>query len=166
MIGAVERIVRNPRPQDRWALWLYAQHMCATAADLWLERGDPDRALKYADECIDRAVTTSRPKNEVKGRRARGRALLVEGSLDQAERELSDALERAIEIGNPPQIWKTYAALGELRSMQHRDADAADCYAQALSVVEDVAGKLEDSELRSTLLDSALVRSYRAAART
>jgi tetratricopeptide (TPR) repeat protein len=138
--------------------------MCATAADVWLARGDPDRALKYADECIERAVSTSRPKNEVKGRRARGRALLVEGSLDEAERELDTALQLAREIGNPPQIWKTYAALGELRRLQQRDADAADCFSQALSVVEDVASRLEDGELRATLLGSELVRSYRAAA--
>ena len=25
---AVEQVVRNPRPQDRWMLWRYGQHLC------------------------------------------------------------------------------------------------------------------------------------------
>ena len=37
---AVERVVRNPSPQDRWMLWRYAQHLFHSYGELWLARGD------------------------------------------------------------------------------------------------------------------------------
>jgi tetratricopeptide (TPR) repeat protein len=138
--------------------------MCATAAELWLARGDTDRALAYADECIERAVRDDRPKNEVKGRRARGRALIEEGSLREAEEEITRALEQALRIGNPPQIWQSYAALGELRRAQGREDDERAAYGDALAVCERVASRLSDPALRDALLGSDLVASYRRAA--
>ncbi len=57
---AVERIVRNPRAQDRWMLWRYAQHLFHSCAELWLARGETAAALAYADECLAKAETTDR----------------------------------------------------------------------------------------------------------
>ncbi|HEX9641162.1 MAG TPA: tetratricopeptide repeat protein, partial [Candidatus Krumholzibacteria bacterium] len=153
-LAHVERIVRDPRPHDRWALWSYAQHLCHSYGELCLARRQYDKALSYADECIERAEATGRRKNIVKGRRLRGQALLATGDLAAAERELLPALEIAREIGNPPQLWKTYVALGDLREKQGRAEDARAAYRNAFSVIENVAAALTDESLRETFLTS------------
>ncbi len=114
----VEQVVRNPRPQDRWMLWRYSQHLFHSYGELWLARGDYDKALAYADECLALAESSHSKKNVVKGRRLRGQVFLAQGKLAEAEKELATALEIAQQIGNPPQLWKTHAALGDLRKAQ------------------------------------------------
>jgi tetratricopeptide (TPR) repeat protein len=162
----VEQVVRNPRPQDRWMLWRYSQHLFHSYGELWLARGDLDKALAYADECLALAEASDSRKNIVKGRRLRGQALLAQRKLPEAEQELATALQVAKEIGNPPQLWKTYAALGDLRRAQGRLDDARKAYRDALAVIDGVAAGLSDESLRETFLTSDHVQTIRQAAET
>jgi len=120
--------------------------------------------LGLADECIGLSERTNRPKNVVKGRRLRGQVLTAQGMLDEAEADIEMALAIAKEIGNPPQLWKTYAALGELRRAQGRNPEAREAFAEAIRVIDGVAETLEDASLRETLLSSAQVGAIRQAA--
>ena len=160
----VERVARNPRPPELWMLWRYSQHLFHSYGELWLARGDYSKGLAYADECVALAEESDSKKNVVKGRRLRGQALLAQDKLQEAERELAAALEIAKEIGNPPQLWKTHAAIGALRLAQGRPDEARAAYRDALSVIDDVAAKLEDESLRETFLSSEHVQSIRRAA--
>jgi tetratricopeptide (TPR) repeat protein len=162
----VEQVVRNPRPQDRWMLWRYSQHLFHSYGELWLARGDYDKALAYADECLALAEPSDSRKNMVKGRRLRGQVFLAQGELAEAERELVTALEMAREVGNPPQLWKTHAVLGELRQAQGRADEARQAYQDALTVIEEVAASLSDESLRETFLGSDHVQGIRRAAET
>ncbi|MFC1718209.1 hypothetical protein ACFL6S_31425 [Candidatus Poribacteria bacterium] len=83
------------------------------------------------------------------------------GKLAEAEKELSTALKVAHKIGNPPQLWKTYVALGELRQAQGRSNDALQAYHDALSVIHDVVTGLTDESRRNTFLNSEHVREIR-----
>ncbi|TDI39227.1 MAG: hypothetical protein E2P02_19075 [Acidobacteria bacterium] len=149
-------------------LWRYAQHMFHSYGELILLRGEPDRAMQYADECLAIAEPANHRKNVVKGRRLRGEVFLATESLEKAETELTRALEIAEDVGNPPQLWKTWAALGELRKKQDRLDDSKTCYREALSVIERVAASLdadtEEDELRKTFLNSNHVRAIRTLA--
>ncbi|MDO8615818.1 MAG: adenylate/guanylate cyclase domain-containing protein [Dehalococcoidia bacterium] len=160
----VESVVRNPAPPEHFALWLYSQHFFHSYGELWLARGDHEKALGLADECVKLAESTNRPKNVVKGRRLRGQALTTQGKLDEAETEIDVALGIAKEIGNPPQLWKTYLALGDLRRAQKRPRLARKAYRAALAVIEGVAAGLTDESLRQTFLGSAHVQAVRRAA--
>ncbi len=120
------------------------------------------KALAYPDECLQLAEPSDSKKNIVKGRRLRGQALLAQGKLAEAEKELATALEIAKEIGNPPQLWTTHAALGELRQAQGKPDDANKAYRDALSVIDGVAAGLTDESLRETFLTSAHVQEIRA----
>ena len=86
------------------------------------------------------------------------------GKLPEAEREIDVALGIAREIGNPPQLWKTYAALGELRRAQGRNEDARAAYTSAGEVIDRVAQRLTDEHRRRTFLWSPHVQAIRAAA--
>jgi tetratricopeptide (TPR) repeat protein len=153
----VEQVVRHP--PDAWMVWRYAQHLFHSYGELWLTRGDAARALAYADECLQLAEQTGSRKNIVKGRRLRGQGLLAQGK--PAEPELARALELAREVGNPPQLWKTHLAWGDLRTTQGRADDARAAYRAALSIVEGVAAALEDEDLRATFLTSSHVQHVR-----
>ena len=63
----VEAIFRELRPEQRMDLWRYAQHMFHNYGELILLRGDPDRAMQYADECLrsPNQPTTGRTSSKV-----------------------------------------------------------------------------------------------------
>jgi tetratricopeptide (TPR) repeat protein len=147
-----------------WMKWRYTQHMNASLADLWLARGDPERAILFADACIDAAEATTSRRNIVKGRRVKGEALLAQGKLAEADAELQAALRVAEEVGNPAQLWKTLAALGRLRQAQDQADAAGYAYRRAIGIVETMAAGLSDAALRDTLLSSAQMAALRQAA--
>ena len=143
-------------------LWRYSEHLFHSYGELCLARGDHAKALTYADECLQLAEPNDSKKNIVKGRRLRGQALLAQGKLSEAQQELATALEIAKEIGNPPQLWKTYVALGDLCQAQGQTEDARKAYGDALAVIDGVAADLTDVSLKETLLNSDHVQEIRA----
>ena len=60
-----------------------------------------------------------------------------------------------------PQLWKTHAALSDLRKAQGRSDEARQAYRDALSVIESVAAALTDESLRETFLSSDHVQGIR-----
>jgi tetratricopeptide (TPR) repeat protein len=162
----VEHVVRSATPRERFAAWLYSQHLFHSYGEFWLERGDYAKAMSYADECIQLAESTNRPKNVVKGRRLKGQVLTAQGKHAEAEPEIEMALAIAKEIGNPPQLWKTYVALGDLRKAQAREDELRDAYSEAVEVIDGVASSLEDDSLREIFLSSPHVQGIREAAGT
>src|SRR5438270_580381 len=127
---AVERLVREPRPRHHGPL-----------------RGGPPSTR---DPAVHLRARWGRPGPATCVQRHRGQVLMAQGRLDEAGQELSAALEVAIEVGNPPQLWKTHAAVGDLRRTQERTGDAGRSYGEALSVIEGVAESLTDEKLRKT----------------
>ncbi|MDP9325078.1 MAG: AAA family ATPase, partial [Candidatus Dormibacteraeota bacterium] len=60
---------RNPRPEDLWMHWRWSQHLFAGCAEMWLARGDGEKALDYAVRCLALAEPSDSKKYIVKGRR-------------------------------------------------------------------------------------------------
>jgi class 3 adenylate cyclase/tetratricopeptide (TPR) repeat protein len=160
----VEGVVRHPKPAENFCLWSYRHHFFHSYGELWLARGDHEKARSLADECIALSESTNKPKNVVKGRRLRGQCLLAQGKLAEAETEIDIALGIAKEIGNPPQLWKTYVALGDLRKVQGEPDQARKAYREAYSIIENVSEGLTDEALRETFLASPHVQGIREAA--
>jgi tetratricopeptide (TPR) repeat protein len=129
-----------------------------------MARGNLARAADFAQRCLELAEGNEARKNIVKGRRLRAQVLMAHGQLDEAERDLAVALEFAHEVGNPPQLWETQAAIGALRLAQGRAKEASKAYADAMSVIDAVAGTLSDQELRRTFLSSARIKAIRSGA--
>jgi tetratricopeptide (TPR) repeat protein len=146
---------------EEWMKWRYLQHLYHSLGELWLTKGDAAQALEFAEECLKLAEPTLSRKNLVKGWRLQSQALLAQGQGEQAEATLSRALTIAREIGNPPQLWKTYQALGALYEWQ-ADLDRAQAaYQSASDVIDGVAERLQDQELRRTFLAARPVQEIR-----
>ena len=150
--------------RHEWMKWRYSQHIVHSLAEVLVDAGDMEQALTLADECLELAEPTETRKNIVKARRLRGQVFLAQRELAKAELELATALDIAQEIGNPPQLWKTYVALGDLRKAQGNPDGARREYRDALTVIDDVAAGLRDESLRETFLSSDHVRDIRLAA--
>jgi tetratricopeptide (TPR) repeat protein len=161
----VGRLVHNLQPRHSLQLWRYLQHFFHSFGELLLRRGDFEKALAYADECLELAEGSKSQKYVVKGRRLRGQALLAQGGLAEADEELAVALGVAQRVNNPPQLWKTHAALGDLRQAQGRSDEARREYGAAITVIEEVAAGLTDPSLKDTFLGSAHVKEIRGKAR-
>jgi tetratricopeptide (TPR) repeat protein len=141
--------------------WRYSQHLYHSLGKLWLIKGDADKALMFAGECLKLAEPTLTRKNLVKGWRLKGQAFCAQGSLHEAEQALQKALGIATEIGNPPQLWKTYQALGKLYERKGEAEQAQSAYTSAMQVIEDVASRLQDQELKHTFLSAQPVQAIR-----
>jgi hypothetical protein len=129
--------------------------------EVHLTEGNLERSLALADECLALAGSTESRKNIVKGRRLRGQVFLAQNKLVEAEQDLSAAFKIAKQIGNPPQLWKTYIVLGDLRQAQKRPNDVRQAYQNAFSVIEEVASALDDESLRDAFMNSTVVQSTR-----
>lgn len=160
----VEEVVHHPGPTQLWVHWRFSERFLHSYGELRLVRGDAAAALALADECLALASRNGSTKVMVKGRRLQGQALAAQGRLDLAEQELDAALVMAKQVANPPQLWKTFVALGDLRRAQGRTEDAGHAYRDALAVIEGVAAGLTDESLRATFLASDHVQGIRAAA--
>jgi tetratricopeptide (TPR) repeat protein len=141
--------------------WRYAQRLYHSLGELWLTKGDAAQALEFAEECLKLAEPTMRRKNLVKGWRLKGQALLAQGQGEQAEAALSRALTIGQEIGNPPQLWKTYQAMGALYEWQADLGRARAAYQSAMDVIDGVGERLQDQELKRTFLAARPVQEIR-----
>ena len=91
----------------------------------------------------------------------RGEALLTLGEFEGAADALRYGLEKARTLGNPSQLWKSWAALGRMHSAVGADEEALKAFQQALAIVERIAEGLPDDSLREVLLRSRPVQYVR-----
>jgi class 3 adenylate cyclase/tetratricopeptide (TPR) repeat protein len=161
----LEKVYRDSQQRGKWGeeymKWRYMQHCCHSLGELWLTKGDPEKALQFADECLQLAEPTESRKNIVKGWRLQGQAYCTQGKLAEAEAVLQKALALAKEVGNPPQLWKTYQTLGKLYEKHGATDQARTAYASALAVIEEVANRLQDQEIKHTFLAARPVQTIR-----
>jgi len=81
-----------------------------------------------------------------------------EGYPEQARSHLEEARVLAEEIGLADERWQIQVALGDLDLSQGEGVLADQAYAQAVSVVQALAEKIEDGALRTSFLTAPQVR--------
>ena len=90
----------------------------------------------------------------IRANRLRGEIYLTRGDLSNAEGKLKKALDLAKEVGNPPHLWKTDFALGQLKEAQGLHQEAKRKYEDALNVTKRLSWTLQDKKLREIFLNS------------
>ena len=161
----LEKVYRDSQQRGKWGeewmKWRYLQHCCHSLGELRLKQVDPQKAIDLAEECLKLAEPTHSRKNVIKGWRLKGEAFLAQGKIAEAEAALNKALGIAQEIGNPPQLWKTCQALGELHERKGEMAQARNAYAQGLRQIETTAAALSETAIRDTFLQAKPVAALR-----
>jgi tetratricopeptide (TPR) repeat protein len=147
-----------------WMRWRYSIRMYGGLGALWLARGDSARATGFANQSLELATRMNSRKSLVGAWRLRGEVALAARQLDEAESAFRGALAIAREIGNPTQLWRTHAALGDLHAARGRHDAAGDAYRAAGTVIERVETGLRDPGLRASLATAPPVRRIRGLA--
>ncbi|HSF04078.1 MAG TPA: AAA family ATPase, partial [Solirubrobacterales bacterium] len=163
LFEGIERYANDPATSE-WMRFRYLSRLAASQGELWLARGDLDRARQQAEHCLERAARTGARKNLVKGWRLSGEIARSRRRWDDAEQALRQALAIAEQIGNPPQLWRTHAALARLELERGRPDAARSAAIAARSVIDRVLAGLSDPALRASLEGSPVVRQVRALA--
>jgi DNA-binding NtrC family response regulator/tetratricopeptide (TPR) repeat protein len=164
MLDGVDRFARDPGT-SAWMRFRYSIRLSASLGELALAQGDLDQARRHAERCLELATRTNARKNLVRGWRLAGEVACAAGRRDEAERALREAQTIAETIGNPTQLWRTYAALTRFHDGRG-NKDAARLAAGAAGrVVNGMLAGLGNETLRASLERLALVRELRARAR-
>ncbi|MEE8435718.1 MAG: tetratricopeptide repeat protein [bacterium] len=141
---------------------------CLLALGEWhLLDGNPAKAQRFLSEVREQEWVDKFPfkKYQVRGGRLQGNIFASQGKYKEAEAELKRALRRAGALGNPPQLWRTLQALGNLYRQQEKSRQALTQYRKALKIVRGMADGLTDPELREGFLASGPIREVFALAR-
>lgn len=146
---------------EEWMKWRYLQRCCHSLGELKLLQGDAESALRLAQECLQLAQPTKTRKNIIKGWRLMGQAHLDRGNIKLAGEYLERAIALAQEIGNPPQLWKTHAAIGDLHCQCDRTKLATTAYREAVRAIEETASRLQCDRIKQTFLASQPVQEIR-----
>ena len=142
-------------------LWRFSQHFFSTEGERALARGDAANAISLAEECLALAEPSGSKKYCVKARRLKGLALLHEGDVPGAQREIAAALEMAQSLANPPQLWKSSAAMGDVLAAANRRSEAEAAYRQAMAAIESACRAIHDPSIENAFLASREVGAIR-----
>jgi tetratricopeptide (TPR) repeat protein len=135
--------------KHRWEV----RQLC-TLGEIFLHREENDEAMRCAHKAFEIAEKTLNKRGMIKINRLIGEIYIKKRDLVKAEQRLNEALANAKEVDNPPQLWRTYSALGQLKEAQGLNREAKKQYREALQVIENVSSNLEDEKIRKIFLNS------------
>jgi tetratricopeptide (TPR) repeat protein len=84
--------------------WRYSTHCFASLGELWLARGDPNRADRFADQSLEMAGAHRAKKYQSRVWRLKGECALARRRWDDAEQALRHALAIAQRSGRPANL--------------------------------------------------------------
>ena len=149
--------VQHP-PPSRWMTWRYSAHCYASLGQLALLQGDPERARRLADQCLETAVPTRSRKYESWAWRIKGESATARRAWGEAEDALGRARALAEAISQPRQRWMTHLALGRLDAAKGRREEALAAYRAAWSIIAGLRERTRDAALRTGLESTPLIR--------
>ncbi len=156
--GAIFREVEAIFERDAWFRWRYNIRLQAGICEQRLKAGDLELATEHAERLLAVATDYSARKYVAVAHKLLAHIAISRGDLTKGEAELKSALAVAQEYPAPLVAWRTYAALGSLYSQTGDGQAAREAFNQAAIIIEVIANSVVDEKLRSTFLDSRVVR--------
>ena len=144
--------------KHRWGV----RQLC-TSGEIFLHKNETDKAMNCAQKAFAIAERTFNKRGMVRINRLMGAIYVTKKDFLKAEEKLTEALAGAKEVGNPPQLWRTFYALGQLKKAQGLYDEAEGKYREGLKVIEGTALVLKNKELRDIFLNSDQVLQIKKA---
>jgi hypothetical protein len=128
--------------------------------ELWLTQGDMEKSEGFLAELDAQGFTEGFPfkKHQIRAARLKANLFFTKGEHAEGEAELKRALESAIALENPTEIWKTHYAMGSLYSGRGEGKQAKTHFHAAREVVQGIAEGLTDPQLKQGFLEAQPVR--------
>jgi class 3 adenylate cyclase/tetratricopeptide (TPR) repeat protein len=124
-----------------------------------LRTGDPEEAEAIAREVIRHLRSNGVQILVAEALVALGRALIASERLEEAERELTDALASADRLGERKTLWEALARSADLAIRRGAEEDAAGLRRRARGIIEEIAAGISDESLRGRFLARDDVRA-------
>jgi DNA-binding CsgD family transcriptional regulator/tetratricopeptide (TPR) repeat protein len=138
--------------QMEYMRWRTRTRLALCRGELALARGNGALALSLADDALTRATTTQSAKHAHQAHDLAGRALLASERHQDAIGRLDQAVSLAGEIDYLAGHWRSLAHLADALTQQGPTNAADQCLAEAVGVIETVASRLRNVELRDAFL--------------
>jgi tetratricopeptide (TPR) repeat protein len=138
--------------------WRWQIRLLLGLAELSYTTGDHDQALRYVEEGLKEAQRTSSQKYVALGWGLRGKIVAKLGDADTAGTELQRAFSLADQLQSPSLLYPIAYDLGHWYESTGKEREAAALYGKAKATIAQMAMAVEDEQLHSTFLQSALVQ--------
>jgi class 3 adenylate cyclase/tetratricopeptide (TPR) repeat protein len=153
-----ERVEKHAFGAHRWR---WSNHLSLYLSEALLATGEASRALQQADKALAQARGTGSVKYQAKALALRGQIFLEAGQADDASRELAEALTLAGRIGYPTLTWQAAHLLARAQAATGDTEGAARRARLTLETVEQIAGRVPDTDLRRAFLSWRRVETAR-----
>ena len=144
----------NLLERDDWLRWRFGLRLSAVRCEQLLLQGNLVSAEASAGRLIEIAEGFHARKYIVIGRNFLAAIAEARHDMEEAETQLTAALEVLRQYPTPLIAWKTYAALGRIRLESGANALAREAFEQAAAIIRMIAANVEDERLRTTFLES------------
>jgi tetratricopeptide (TPR) repeat protein len=145
------------------APWRYKIKIYCGLGEVSLAEGDYAEALEFADKALNISKKADAKKHLSKSLKLKAEILSKMGNAEKAIEVMQDALETGLPGGNPPLLWRIHYGLGQLLETQGKLQKAKEHYAEATTLIEATASKLDDPSLKNTLLTAPRTMAIRDA---
>ena len=145
------------------APWRYEIKIYCGLGGVSLAEGDYAGALELADKALAISRKAGAKKHLAKSLKLKAEVLSKMGNTEEAIELMQDALETGQPVGNPPLQWQTHYGLGLLLEKQGNLQEAREHYAEAVTLTEATASKLNDTSLKNALLTAPETKAMRDA---
>jgi tetratricopeptide (TPR) repeat protein len=147
--------------------WRWRIRLLIGLAEVHYAQGMYEQALRYVEDGLKEAQTTSSQKYIAKGWALRGKILEMLGNSSAAGAELQRAYKLAEQLGCSALSYPISFDLGRWYEKAGQEQNSAVLYAKAKAAVEHMATAIEDEDLRSIFRKSQPVQAiYDCAGRT
>jgi tetratricopeptide (TPR) repeat protein len=152
----LERVEREASGAHRWR---WKIRLLTGLANLAYATGAYEQALHYGKEGLREAQATSSQKYVALNRALRGKIAAQLGNAETAGTELQRAFALAETLQSPSLIYPIAYDLGHWYESIGKAREARTLYGKAWAMIEQMVQAVEDTALRDTLLQSALVQT-------
>jgi len=147
--------------------WRLKTRIFLGLGEIALAKGDYTQSLRLAEDSLVISEKAGAKKYIAKGLKLKAEVLAKMGNTEEAIELAENALKIAQQVGNPPTLWQINYSLGLLLEKQGNQRKANEHYAEAITLVEKTASKLNDPSLKNSLLMAAQTKAiHDAYART
>jgi tetratricopeptide (TPR) repeat protein len=143
---------------DVWSRWIFQIRLFAGLATHHLSQRELDKAETYAQLLFRSATHYEARKYIAIAHKLLAEAAIERGDLVEANAHLNAALDLLAAYSVPVVEWKIYSLFGRLR-FQLGDRSAGEAFERARTVVQTIAGNVEDEKLRALFLRSPAVEA-------
>ena len=152
------REVEDIFSRDAWFRWRYNIRLQAALAEHWLKQGDADKAESFAHRLRDTALEFEAWKYVALADSLLARNAIAQDRPADGVTFMESALALLRTHPCPLVTWKIEAARGRAYTDLDDEGRATAAFEHAAAIIREIAGQVDDKDLRTLFLSSTAVR--------